>query len=103
MTAPAMATARTAARLTRCWKASTPPSSTPISPGKRKPTKAEDSRAGRAKTTARAAHPDSARTWSARWLTAGPASDGGRHPHHRLVEHGPARGPRELGVPEGEQ
>ncbi len=62
ITAPATAAAIAPGRLTRCWKANTPPSSTAISPGNTIPTKTDDSSAGKAKVTANAAHPWRART-----------------------------------------
>src|SRR2546430_2379625 len=65
MMAPAIAARSTAGRLTVCWKASTPPNSTAISPGKMNPTNAEDSSAGSTNTTANAAQPGSPRIRSA--------------------------------------
>jgi hypothetical protein len=56
-TAPLTAATMAPPRLMGWWKASTPPSSTAISPGKTKPTNADDSSAGKANTTVSADHP----------------------------------------------
>src|SRR5919197_632916 len=48
----------------RCWKASTPPRITAISPGNRKPKNTDASSAGSRKTTSRASHPCSERITS---------------------------------------
>src|SRR6266511_3240337 len=65
MTAPAIATVSVADSEMRPSKASTPPRMTAISPGNRKPMKAEASRAGSRNTTLRATQPCSERMRSA--------------------------------------
>ena len=55
--APEIPATRTAHRLTRPYEASTPPRMSAVSPGKKKPRNAEDSRAGTAKTISSASHP----------------------------------------------
>src|SRR5579884_3382845 len=57
MMAPATAATSTCHSDTRCWEASTPPSTTAVSPGNTKPTNADASSIGRPNTRARACHP----------------------------------------------
>ena len=61
MIAPETAAVMTAHSGTRPCDATTPPRMTAISPGKTKPTKAETSTAGKAKTRARMSHEGSVR------------------------------------------
>src|SRR6266545_4268604 len=87
MASPAAA-ASTPAKGARCWKASTPPSRTAISPGNTNPTNAEDSSAGTRNTTTtsttqpcrlriRSASPPSARPPATKRANLHP-----RHPSH---------------------
>src|SRR5919197_1638099 len=93
ITAPAMATSTTPARLASPREAMTPPRMMAISPGKTKPTNADASRAGSAKTTARSTHPCRPRIQptienASAWSTACASS----HPPRSRARNGLAAG-----------